>query len=465
VREAGPVAWNAPAAGSASLLTDSAVAVTSRLLLAAVIVVGDVVLARTLGAPGKGAFALLILLSQIVALVLGLGLDRALGVIIPRSRDEARRGAANVLVWTAVIGGAGTVLLAVLAQPAGGPAIVALPGVTPAQSVLGALAVMGEMLFGVGLVALLARRRLMAYNAVRLLRRATLIVTVIALALVSRLQLEAALVLNLLSLGVSLAVIGTICARDGLLGGRPDRSLLLEQVGFGARSVLGVLGERLLFRVDAFLLAALVGVAATGVYSVATAFAETLWYVPSALGIVLFSRAVSAGESTPRTAATMTRLTLAGTTLMALPVALAAPLVVGTLYGEEFVLAGTALQVMLPGIVAYSVVAVLGPYLVGSGAPATYTLAVIAGLGLNIAADLVLIPMAGMLGAALGASIAYTATALVIVLAFVRLTDQTVRHTLIPVRADARLFRRSGRRGGTAAAIPNGEAGVRGGGP
>jgi Na+-driven multidrug efflux pump len=119
---------------------------------------------------------------------------------------------------------------------------------------------------------------------------------------------------------------------------------------------------------------------------------------------------------------------------------------------------------MLPGIVAYSVVAVLGPYLVGSGAPATYTMAVLAGLAINVAADVVLIPLVGMPGAAIGASIAYAATALVVVLAFVRMTGQGVRDTLVPRRADAALLRRTGRRRGVMAGPPREEARAHGGG-
>ena len=60
--------------------------------------------------------------------------------------------------------------------------------------------------------------------------------------------------------------------------------LLAEELRFGARSLPGALAERLQFRGDAFLVNAILGVRQTGIYSVTSGLAETLWYVPNALG-------------------------------------------------------------------------------------------------------------------------------------------------------------------------------------
>ncbi len=212
--------------------------------------------------------------------------------------------------------------------------------------------------------------------------------------------------------------------------------LLSEQLRFGLRSVFGALAERLQFRADAFLVNLLLGLGATGVYSVAAGLAETLWYIPNALGLVMFSRAVAPGSGAARVASALTRSTLALAILLSVPVALFAPFVVESMYGREFAPAAFALQALLPGIVAYSVVAILSQYIVGQGSPGAYTLVLLVGLGANIAANLVLIPAFGITGAAVASSLSYALTALLTVTVFRRLSGQGFRETLVVTRRD-----------------------------
>ena len=92
---------------------------------------------------------------------------------------------------------------------------------------------------------------------------------------------------------------------------RPSGPLLVEELRFGSRAIAGTLAERLQFRADSFLVNLIVGVRATGIYSVTSGLAETLWYVPNALGTVMFSRAVDPNADAGRIASVLTRTTLA----------------------------------------------------------------------------------------------------------------------------------------------------------
>ena len=53
----------------------------------------DIVLARLLGPAAKGRFTLVLLYSQLAALVVGWGMDSALGVVSGRDAETARRRA------------------------------------------------------------------------------------------------------------------------------------------------------------------------------------------------------------------------------------------------------------------------------------------------------------------------------------------------------------------------------------
>ncbi len=192
---------------------------------------------------------------------------------------------------------------------------------------------------------------------------------------------------------------------------------------------------------------------ATGVYSVAASVAETLWYIPTALGVVIFSRVAAASlDAAPLTSA-VTRVTLAFGLFVAVPALVLAPSGVELLYGAPFRDAGPALQLLLPGIVAYGVVAVLSQFLLAAGAPGRSTLVLLTGLVLNLVANALLIPRFGIIGAAMSSSFSYTITALLMVIAFHRLTHQPLRDTLVIRRSDIRqaVERMSGRSLGSGA--------------
>lgn len=194
--------------------------------------------------------------------------------------------------------------------------------------------------------------------------------------------------------------------------------------------------------------------------------AETLWYVPNALGTVMFSRAVDPKTDAGRIAAVLTRTTIAVAVMTAIPAFIFGPRLVRFVYGSAFADAGVALRLILPGIVAYSVVAVLSRYIVGRGRPGVGTSILLAGLAINIIANLILIPAHGIRGAAAASSISYVATAALTLAVFHRLSDRGWRETLVIRRSDitaliaaltAIVGRLTGRRHGPLVGLRGGE--------
>lgn len=429
--------------GPSPLARDALITIATRVGLAVLIFATDVALARLLGPAAKGRFALVLLYSQLAALVVGWGMDQALAVVSARDPATARRAFANALVWSAVVGGA-AVLVSLWAygvpsdgRPRG-PLTALIPNLSASQFAFAALALPGELFFALGLFALLGRRRVAAYGVIRLLRRGVLLAGALAAAAIARLSLDVALVLNVVALGAAGLAVGVVAARDRTFAVRPDAGLLAEELRFGSRALPGTLAERLQFRADAFLLNVLVGVRATGIYSVAQGLAETLWYVPNALGVVMFSRAVDPRADAGRIAAVLTRTTLALAVLLAVPAFLLGPRLVRFVYGSTFADAGVALRLILPGIVAYSVVAILSRYITGRGRPGTTTLIFGVGLAANLAANLVLIPPFGLAGAAVASSLSYLLTAGLIVAVFRRLSGRGLAETLLVRPSDVR---------------------------
>jgi O-antigen/teichoic acid export membrane protein len=426
------------------------VTIVTRFGLAVLIFATDIVLARLLGPAAKGRFTLVLLFSQLAALIVGWGMDSAIAVVAGRNREDARRGFANAVIWSAVVGGFTVILAGALyglptdVRPRG-PLVPLIPNLSAAQFSYAALAIPGELFFSIGLMALLGRRRITGYSAIRLLRRALLLVLIVGLAAVARLSLDVALVLNLVTLGATTVAIVWVAARDGSASLIPSLPLLREELAFGSRSLPGSLAERLQFRADSFIINATRSIRETGVYSVTSGLAETLWYIPNALGTVMFSRAVDPKADAARIAAVLTRTTIAVALVTAIPAFIIGPRLVRVVYGSAFTDAGVALRLILPGIVAYSVVAVLSRYIVGQGRPGTGTVILVAGLIVNIAANLVLVPRFGINGAAASSSISYAITALLTLAVFRRVSGRGVVETLVIQRSDLRAIRIAGK--------------------
>ncbi len=289
---------------------------------------------------------------------------------------------------------------------------------------------------------------------------------IVGVAAVGTVDLDLALETNLAALACTAAAIAWVAWRDGSLSLRPSPRLLIEELRFGSRAVVGSIAERLQFRLDSFLVNAIVSVQATGIYSVTSGLAETLWYIPNSLGTVMFSRAVDPKSDASRVAAVLTRTTIAVTLVLAVPAWVLGPRLVKIVYGSDFVDAGVALRWILPGIVAYSIVAVLSRYVVGRGRPGLGTAVLLAGLGVNLVSNLILIPRLGIIGAAASSSISYAITAVLTLAAFLRISGRGIVETLVIQRRDiaavGRLVRTGlerlrGRRRGPILGLPGGE--------
>ena len=425
------------------LVRDALITIGTRFGLAILIFSADVIIARALGPAAKGRFTLVLLYSQLAALVVGWGMDQALAVVAGRGTEPARRALANAIVWSVVVGGFAVVLSVWLygipaSGPPNGPGVYVLPNLSGIQFVYAALAIPGELFFAFGLFALLGRRAVGAYSAIRILRAAVLLGAIVATAAIARLSLDVALVINLVTLVTTIVAILIAARRHGILGGRPSSTVLLEELRFGSRALVGTLAERLQYRADTFIVNAMLGVLATGIYSVTSGLAETLWYVPNALALVMLSRAVDPRADAGRIAATLTRVTVAIVALTAIPTFVLGPRLVRFVYGPSFVDAAVALRLILPGVVAYSVVAILTRYITGVGRPGITTLIMSTGLAVNIAANLVLVPRLGINGAAISSSISYGLTALITLFVFRRLAGRGWLETLVIRRTDVR---------------------------
>lgn len=391
------------------------------------------IIARALGAEGRGNVAYLTALAWFTASMATVGLQEA-NANFAASDPAARRAlATNSVVLSLVFGGAAIAILAALTAvvPAvAGEADPALRWVTLAFVPVLILQICLRMLvqadygFTVSNVAYLIGPVLNAgLNG--------------AFALFGALTVGTAVATWIAGQALGAAVLAWYVTARLAGFGRPDGALARRSVRFGARAHVGRVMQLGNYRLDQVLLGAIAGPRELGLYSVAVAWAEALWFLPTTLSYVQrpdLVRARSPREAA-RQAARAFRATAGLTAICALVMVVAAPLLCTVLFGSEFAGSVDDLRVLVAGALGMVALKLLGTALVARGHPGRQSVAIGTGFVVTIVGCALLIAPLGGLGAALASTLAYTASGIVVTIIFLRTLEGRVGE-LVPRRSD-----------------------------
>jgi O-antigen/teichoic acid export membrane protein len=216
----------------------------------------------------------------------------------------------------------------------------------------------------------------------------------------------------------------------------PDFAALSREGRFiatiGATNLVSLLN----YRVGLFVVERVLGLSATGVYSIAVVVAELLWFVSGSLTQAVYGRI---GTPDRAQAAAMTvralQLGVAALLLMAPLLWLAATVLVPWVLGAAYADSLGVMAVLLPGVLLFGGASALSAYFTNhAGTPRVPAQVAALSLGLNALLSTVLVPQMGMTGAALAASVAYGSSVLVLAWRFARHAGWPLRRVLLPGR-------------------------------
>ena len=398
-----------------------------------------VIVARLTGTHGAGAYSLAVQVGTLIVLGGGLGID--FGLIYFSARDRMRQSElAPVLVWFGlawgvVLAAAGLVVALALRRSL-------LQGVDTTV-ILAAIAAIPFMLAVRYLrYFMLGRNQLLPFNGVNVVL-ALAWVMLVAIALgplhggISG-AVWAYAAANVIAFVAALLLVPSAATPPDL---RRAVGMLRTLAAFGLRAQLSTVLQFLSYRLDLFIVNAVAGLGAAGIYSVATLLAEAVWYIPNAVGLVLAPRvaATAEGEDDDATAA-ICRATMLLSVAGAAAIALFAPLLVLLLFGREFLPAVVPLWVLLPGVIALGLDKPIASYQLGRGRPQISLYVALIATPITIAAYLLLIPAYGIVGAAAGSTISYIATTAVDVIFLHRVSPLRLRNLVIPHRSDWAMY-------------------------
>lgn len=384
--------------------------------------VATVLVARTGGAGAVGVYTLLRVLPWLLGVLMAGGLPGAIPYFLAGSARGDPRLRSTLVAIIATGGLAGAALWA-----AGSPVLarVFFRNLDPGLVAWAGLAVLTQLFVVSGKACLQGSGDLSGANRVFVLQELTFLPGYVALQLAG-LDGNVSVVAGLILADVATSLYTwPRLARGGYFAAmaRPSMALARRVYSYGMRAQLGVILNLLNLRLDFALLGALAGPAVLGTYAVASKFAELLRLVPQSLTYVLYPRYAREGRST---AARKARklipaagiLTVAG----AVPLALAAGVILPLVYGHTFAPSVLPARIIIVGLAAEGVAGVITAFLYGAGRPGLNSLGLAVGLGLTVLLDLLLIPRLGAVGAALASAAAYLSTTAVLAVIFWRLT-------------------------------------------
>lgn len=396
--------------------------------------ISTVVVARLLGPAGRGEFYLLTLVPTTLLTFGQLGVPSALVFFTGRGsslRELIRTSLALVMPFAALV----VVPVAVLG---GFLARTILASVSEAD--LHVVILVTPLLFWsmLGSAMLLGRQAIGQTNLLSLGQTLTSLVLIVVLVGVADLGVHGAVYAYVI-VGVG-ATITTAMLIRRLTPSPPQAPIIGARtlLGYGLRIYPGSLATFFSYRVDVFLLSAMLGSPTqVGLYSLAVGFAELVFYVPDSIATVFFPRiaASNRGEADGMAPAVVrqTVLMTAGAALLLLPASWLAIRLVLPAFADSY----AALVVLTPGVVALSVSKVLSGYVSGLGRPLPVGGIAVASLVVNVVMNLVLIPLLGIVGAAAASLISYSVNAALMVLLSSRMSDTSPGRLVIPRRADA----------------------------
>jgi len=415
-----------------SFLEESAFTLVVKVLIFFLATGSGVIVARTLGPAGKGAFNLATSLPNLVGNMVLLGMNfsciRLLGEDSPYS---PRTVVSTFFTWSILWG---SIWVAIGWLSYGYLQGTILKGVNALT--------FGLALLGIPLLFLqsMASHSLQGLNRIR-----AFIITWLSYGIFRFLGL--CMLLLLLKQGVNAAVLAGLCAalfsllialsrlhRLVPIGWGMDWNLLVRDVlSYGVQVSLAGTMMLGIYRIDLYIVNYYSqSTDQVGYYALAVSLAEVLWKVNESIGVVLHPRVT---RGTPQSRAELTasaaRNSLFLTTLGALAMALVARPAITLVYGVEYLPAVWPLVLLLPGIVTIIVHRTLGSYLALNESPLYLILptgmAMIANVGLN----LWLIPRWGIAGAAFVSFISYSLASVVTLVLFLRVAPWVAWHNIL----------------------------------
>jgi len=400
---------------------DVSVNFITQILVFCISFVSGIIIARVLGPEGRGLFSLVIMIPTMTVAVVNMGINVSNVYFIGKNKYPIGSIVGNALFYSLIVGGSVAFFLTILEPLLNsyflkGVSRIYLYTAIPLIPFL----LMSENIYYV----LLGYRKVIRLSILRLINPLTYLTILVVTYYFFQLSVYGAILANIsgvlvcLSVGIYFLIKSGYCVAFSL-----NKTLYMKSFKFGFKQHLGSIFQLLNYRLDLLIIAALLTSAEVGQYSVAVVIAETIWYIPSSLGQILYPKTASSDTKAANTFTPFVcRTNILLTSIAILILYGISGTIIPWLFTSEFYPSVMALKLLLPGTLFLGINKVLASDLTGRGFPQYSTYAAFFSLIFTIIFDFLLIPRFGINGAALASSISYMISALIITYLFIKTT-------------------------------------------
>lgn len=278
-----------------------------------------------------------------------------------------------------------------------------------------------QVMFGVCLAALagasyvfaLQARHVTRWNVVRTAQPALFFLAVLTLALTGTLTLSTVLLVLASSIVVQSGVAYLACTRSGLAPGHADRRRMPSLLRYGIAQLTATAPSAMNTRLDQLVMSLTVPAADLGRYAVSVSLTSLAFPVVAALGYVAFPRLAGQSDAAATAGRLERRSILASCVVAAailLPLAGTAQWLLPAIFGPSFAAAAPLVWVLAPGGFFLATGQVMGDLLRARNSPWRVAHAQLAGAVVTVVALGILLPLVGVLGAAIASTASYAVT-------------------------------------------------------
>jgi O-antigen/teichoic acid export membrane protein len=399
----------------------------------------QVVLARALGADSRGAFAACWTYMGLLQIVVGLGCDVAVTYHVAAGRLSLSRGLGICMY----LGAAGLLLAVGLGSAASQLPLAYFKQASTGQFVAASVAA-GAWLGYTYVLALL--RGNLSYRIMNLATAFTPVLTAVfsvAFCIVFRFGVDGAIWAGTLAPLLTVAWVVWRLRKDvhaaEVMASYRELGLVLS---YGTRAFTANLAQSMNFQSGIFVAGFCLSRADLGFFAIAMALVSKIWVVPDSLYQVVMPRMAQHGADEPEGVGRPFRFVVWAVVGASLVFAGVCWPLVYLAFGREYLPLVPICQWLLVGVIFRSTTKVLAAYFLASDRPGLHSGLRLAGLAINIAVLVVLVPRYGLIGTAIGTSISFTVEALMFFAAFRRVAPRTFGAQLVPRWRDLSDMRR-----------------------
>ncbi|AKB53768.1 MULTISPECIES: oligosaccharide flippase family protein [Methanosarcina] len=415
-----------------SLAKDGISVFGTQMLTLIISFVSGVLLARWLGPAGRGAFTALLVYPAILISLLSLGMRQATVYYLGKqkySESDIVGVTLLLLISSSIIGVLTSVAIISYTKN---------PDYNLMLILLASLTIPADLTINYFTGILIGKQQINKFNKVMYL------VPIINFVLITFLVFF--IKLDILGAVLATLIAKIVLAIYALLSINSEYSLkicwkseiITKMVSIGFIYAFSLFILNLNYRVDIIILERLSNVTEIGQYTIGVGFAELLWQLPTAFGLVIFAYSANSKNSNKfsQDIAKMVRIIFPVVLIGSVFLYFASGYIIPFLYGEEYIPSIRMLKILLPGIVMMSFFKIINMDLAGRGKPDITIKLFLPAVLINIVLNIILIPDFGGCGAAFASTISYTLASVSILYYYMKITQLSLSDIFICKKSD-----------------------------